>query len=236
MEGNTIKSGVDWNELFAQWLEMIQGQGLIGWILFIILYSLAGMTFLPGSVLSVGAGAIYGFWLGTVLVSISSAIGAMASFLAGRFIFRKLLLRKLDQSRRFLALDLAIDKEGWKIIFLSRLSPILPHSIVSYISGVTRISVLRYTLASWAGFIPISAAYSYVGALLGSIARSQANLAEGETSWAFYGFGAVITVVIIWLSGRVAKRAMRESLAEIDAMLAGRKKKIAAEEFFGEEA
>ncbi|MFV0338327.1 MAG: TVP38/TMEM64 family protein [Chthoniobacterales bacterium] len=227
---------MDWNELFAHWLELIQGHGLIGWVLFVLLYSLAGMTFLPGSVLSVGAGAIYGFWLGSILVSISSAIGAMMSFLAGRFVFRKLLLKKLNQSRRFLALDLAIEKEGWKIIFLSRLSPILPHSIVSYISGVTSISVLRYTLASWAGFIPISAAYSYVGALLGSIARSKANLTDGETSWAFYIFGAVITLIVMWLSGRVAKRAINESLAEIDAMLAERKEEVDAERFFNEEA
>jgi len=207
-----------WNDTLAHWLEWIRHQGPTGWIWFILLYSLTCVTFLPGSVLSVGAGAIYGFWIGTLLVSVSSAIGAMASFLAGRFVFRKLLIRKLNSSRRFRAVDLAIEKEGWKIVFLSRLSPILPHSIVSYISGLTRISLTRYTLASWAGFAPISAAYAYAGAVLGSIARNRAGIAGGdEPSWLLYGGGLVITVVVMIISGRVAKKAIQESLAEIDA-------------------
>jgi uncharacterized membrane protein YdjX (TVP38/TMEM64 family) len=211
-----VESEGGWNELLAHWLEMIRQQGPAGWFWFVLLYSLTCVTFLPGSVLSVGAGAVYGFWLGTLLVSLSSAIGAMAAFLAGRFVFRRMLLRKLEKSSKFLALDLAIEREGWKIVFLSRLSPILPHSIVSYIAGLTRISLARYTLASWAGFIPISAAYAYAGAVVGSITRNRAGLGgDTEPSWILYGLGLVITIVVMVLSGRVAKRALRESMEEV---------------------
>lgn len=203
-----------WAEWMTNGMQWIEQSGWMGWVWFIVLYTLTCVFFLPGSMLTVGAGAAYGFWGGTVLVSISSVAGALVNFLTSRYLIRGWLTRKFAKNKTFHALDHAIAKDGWQIILLSRVSPILPHSVVSYACGLTRISLTKYSLASWIGFIPISAAYAYLGALVGKFARAKAGLYHGTDSWIFYGIGLIVTVIVTVLSTRLAARAIRERLVE----------------------
>lgn len=200
---------VDWMTNGMQWIEQ---SGWVGWVWFIVLYTLTCVFFLPGSILTIGAGAAYGFWGGTLLVSISSVAGAVVNFLTSRYLIRGWLSRKLANNAKFQALDHAICKEGWHIILLSRISPILPHSVVSYACGLTKISFTKYVIASWVGFIPISAAYSYAGSVVGKVARARAGLHHGTDSWIFYGIGLVVTVIVTVLAMRLATRAIRQKL------------------------
>ncbi len=204
------------NELWVEWmtrgLDWVEQSGWGGWLGFVVIYTLTCVLFLPGSILTVGAGAIYGFWGGTLLVSISNLVGAMVNFLTSRYLARAWLQRRLAGNARFQALDAAVAREGWQVILLSRISPVLPHSIVSYACGLTKISFTRFALASWLGFIPISAAYSYAGAFLGKFARAKAGLPHGQeswTTWAFYGVGLVVTIAVTVWSGRIAARALK---------------------------
>lgn len=203
-----------WTEWMTGALDWVEQSGWIGWAWFILIYTLTCVFFLPGSVLTVGAGAIYGFWGGTLLVSVSNLVGAVVNFLTSRYLIRGWLRRKLAANRKFQALDQAIATKGWTIILLSRVSPILPHSVVSYACGMTRISLLKYSVASWIGFIPISAAYSYAGAFLGKFARARAGLAYGSESWTFYAIGLIVTVVVTVWSTRFAAKALRASVEE----------------------
>ncbi len=198
-----------WIEWMTSGMDWIEQMGWVGWFWFIVLYTLTCVFFLPGSMLTVGAGAIYGFWGGTLLVSISSMAGAVANFATSRYLLRGWLSRKFARSERFQALDHAITTDGWKVILLSRISPILPHSVVSYAAGLTRISMTKYTLASWIGFIPISAAYAYGGAFLGKFARARAGATHGSETWWFYGIGLVVTIVVTVWSTRIAGKAIR---------------------------
>lgn len=198
-----------WAEWTTQAMNWVGQSGWVGWIGFIALYTFTCVFFLPGSMLTVGAGAIYGFWGGTALVSISSMAGAAANFLTSRYLLRGWLTRKFAASRRFHALDHAIATDGWKVILLSRISPILPHSLVSYAAGLSRISLTKYSLASWIGFIPISAAYAYAGAFLGKFARAQAGADPRGDTWLFYAIGLAVTVIVTVWSTRVAGAAMR---------------------------
>ncbi|MFY8217067.1 MAG: TVP38/TMEM64 family protein [Chthoniobacterales bacterium] len=203
-------------EMWVNWISdgmlWIEQAGWVGWLWFIVLYTLTCVFFLPGSLLTVGAGAAYGFWGGTVLVSISSVAGAAVNFLTSRYLLRKWLTRKFANNSKFHALDHAVAKDGWQVILLSRISPVLPHSIVSYACGLTKISFTRFTIASWIGFIPISAAYAYAGAVVGKVARAKAGLHHGTDSWIFYGIGLFVTVAVTVLSTRMAAKAMRERL------------------------
>jgi len=208
------KMWVDWISDGMLWIEQA---GWVGWIWFIVLYTLTCVFFLPGSLLTVGAGAAYGFWGGTLLVSISSVTGAAVNFLTSRYLLRKWLTRKFAHSAKFHALDQAVAKDGWQVILLSRISPILPHSVVSYACGLTKISFTRFSIASWIGFVPISAAYAYAGALVGKVARAKAGLHHGTESWVFYGIGLVVTVVVTVMSTRLAARAIRDRLRLDDA-------------------
>ena len=202
-----------WLEWMKQRLDWVEHAGWLGWLVFIALYTLTCVFFLPGSVLTVGAGAIYGFWGGTLLVSISNLVGAVVNFLTSRYLLRGWLQRKFARNRRLHALDDAVAAEGWRIVLLSRISPVLPHSVVSYACGLTKLSLAKFSLASWLGFIPISAAYSYGGALVGKFARLQAGLPHGTESWqtwCFYGLGLVVTVVVTVWSTRLAADALRK--------------------------
>ncbi|HEY8898830.1 MAG TPA: TVP38/TMEM64 family protein [Chthoniobacterales bacterium] len=201
-----------WLEWTTRGLDWVGQSGWVGWVGFIVIYTITCVLFLPGSVLTVGAGAIYGFWGGTLLVSISNLVGAVVNFLTSRYLLQGWLQRKFAHNRKFHALDDAIASEGWRIILLSRISPVVPHSIVSYACGLTKLSLAKFSLASWLGFIPISAAYSYVGAFLGKFARASIGQPHGEGSWVtwtFYAVGLIVTLVVTVWSMRVAARALR---------------------------
>jgi uncharacterized membrane protein YdjX (TVP38/TMEM64 family) len=196
----------------------IAASGWVGWIWFIVLYTLSCVLFLPGSVLSFGAGAVYGFWGGTLLVSLGSVAGALANFLSTRYLLRTWMARKFAGSRKFQALDHAAANDGWKLVLLTRLSPILPHSLVSCAFGLSRISLLRYTLASWIGFLPISAAYAYGGAVIGRAAKG--GLHQGPTAWVAYTIEIALTVIItIWIT-RIAHSALKSYAPEVVEALA----------------
>jgi uncharacterized membrane protein YdjX (TVP38/TMEM64 family) len=88
-----------WTEWMRQSMAWIEQTGPIGWVWFIVLYTLSCVLFLPGSVLSVGAGAVYGFWGGTALVSLASVAGALANFVSARFLLRGLMERRFSKSK-----------------------------------------------------------------------------------------------------------------------------------------
>jgi uncharacterized membrane protein YdjX (TVP38/TMEM64 family) len=202
-----------WLHWLNQSMDWIRASGWVGVVWFVVLYTLTCVFFLPGSALTVGAGAIYGFWWGTVLVTVSSTVGAMVNFLTARYLLRGFVQRHLSHSRKFLALDHAIDREGWQVILVSRLSPVVPHSLVSYIAGVAKISFTRFSFASFIGFLPISVAYSYAGALLGAVARTRLQITTNDPwTWALYGLGALVTIAAVVMTARMARRALSQSI------------------------
>lgn len=194
-------------------LDWIKASGWVGAAWFVVIYTLTCVFFLPGSALTVGAGAVYGFWGGTALVTISSTLGALVNFYTSRYLLRGFLLRKLAHYPKFMALDRAIEREGWQVVLVSRLSPIVPHSLVSYIAGLTHIGAWRYSIASFIGFIPISVAYSYAGALLGAVARTKARITTNDPfTWVMYGAGLLISIVVVIMTARMAARALKQSV------------------------
>jgi uncharacterized membrane protein YdjX (TVP38/TMEM64 family) len=196
-------------------MEWIAQSGWTGVVWFVILYTLTCVFFLPGSVLTVGAGAIYGFWFSTVLVTVSSTLGAVVNFLTSRYLASGWMQGKLGQSAKFRALDKAVSAEGWRIIFTSRMSPIIPHSLVSYAAGLLRISFWQFTVASFFGFLPQSAAYTYIGAVLGKAVRTSAGVTDHDPIlWIFYCLGLVATLAVTVLTTKIARRSWKRYFAE----------------------
>ncbi len=196
-------------------MEWIAQSGWTGVVWFVILYTLTCVFFLPGSVLTVGAGAVYGFWFSTVLVTVSSTLGAVVNFLTSRYLASGWMQGKLGQSAKFRALDKAVSAEGWRIIFTSRMSPIIPHSLVSYAAGLLRISFWQFTVASFFGFLPQSAAYTYLGAVLGKAVRTSAGVTDHDPIlWIFYCLGLVATLAVTILTTKIARRSWKRYFAE----------------------
>lgn len=186
-------------------LEWVEGTGSWGPTLFMVIYVVATVLFLPGSVLTLGAGAVFGVTWGSVYVSFSSTLGATCAFLVGRHLARDAIARRIEGNERFAAIDKAVAREGWKIVGLTRLSPVFPFTLLNYAFGLTRVKLAHYILASWIGMMPGTVMYVY----LGSLARVAAEARARTTAeWALYAIGLVATIFVTVLVTRIAKRAL----------------------------
>jgi uncharacterized membrane protein YdjX (TVP38/TMEM64 family) len=202
-------------EWFASLLAWTRGHESWTGALIVAIYVIACLLLLPGSVLTMGAGALLGLLWGMVFVSIGSTLGATAAFLAGRFFARDWVSRKIANHPRFQAIDRAVAREGGKIVLLTRLSPVFPFVLLNYGFGLTRIATWKYILASWLGMIPGTLMYVYIGSALGSLAAVTAGRAERSTvEWVFFGVGLVVTVAVALYVTRVATRALKQEVPE----------------------
>jgi uncharacterized membrane protein YdjX (TVP38/TMEM64 family) len=191
-------------------LEQVRDLGVIGVLIFVVVYIFATIFFIPGSILTLGAGFVYGLLEGTIYVSVASTLGATAAFLIGRYFARDWVSKKVSGNESFAAIDDAVGREGWKIVGLTRLSPIFPFNLLNYAYGLTKVPLGGYFLASWLGMLPGTVMYVYIG----SIARSIATLgSEGRArtvaEWVLYGVGAVATIVVTIFVTRLARRALK---------------------------
>ncbi|MDC0048311.1 TVP38/TMEM64 family protein [Verrucomicrobia bacterium] len=184
-----------------QWIESL---GIIGMSLFVLVYILACIFLIPGSPLTVGAGAVFGFWTGLILVSVGSTLGAVAAFLISRYLARGFIEKKIDKSQKFSAMDMAIKREGWKIIFLARLSPIIPFFLLNYALGLTKIRLRTYIISSWTGMIPGTVLYTYIGSLGKTILTTENSLSD----WVILGVGLIATVSVTLIISKIAKRSL----------------------------
>jgi len=195
-------------------LDRIQGLGVWGPAVFIVLYVAATVLFLPGSVLTLGAGAVFGPLRGMVLVSVASTLGATAAFFVGRYLARGWVAGKIEGNGAFRTLDEAVAREGWKIVGLTRLSPVFPFNLLNYAFGITRVSPRDYILASWIGMLPGTLLYVYLGSLAGDLATLGAGRhARTPAEWALYVVGLAATASVTVFVTRIARAALRRRIA-----------------------
>jgi uncharacterized membrane protein YdjX (TVP38/TMEM64 family) len=195
-------------------LEWINGLGPAGVLVFILLYMASTVFFLPGSVLTLGAGFVFGVIKGTILVSAGSTLGATAAFIVGRYLARDWVAARIERNKKFKAIDEAVAGEGWKIVGLTRLSPIFPFNLLNYAFGLTKVKLLHYVIASWIGMIPGTIMYVYLGSLAGSLATvgaGERTRTPGE--WALYGLGLLATVVVTVYVTKIARRTLQHKIA-----------------------
>ncbi|ACB73598.1 TVP38/TMEM64 family protein [Opitutus terrae] len=183
------------------WIERLGAWAPVG---FILLYIAATVLFVPGSALTLGAGALFGVGFGSALVSVGATLGATAAFLVGRYFARDWVAAKIAGNASFAAIDRAVAREGWKIVGLTRLSPAFPFSLLNYAFGLTRVSLRDYVLASWIGMMPGTVMYVY----LGSLARAATQRQRTPAEWALYGVGLVATVLVTVFVTRLARAAL----------------------------
>ena len=192
----------EWAAAFNAWIEQ---RGAWGAVIFIAAYALATVLFFPGSVLTIGAGLAFGLWRGFVIVSAGATLGASLAFLVARYFLRHRVEAAAKNNAKFAAMDEAISREGWKMVALLRLSPLLPFNLSNYLYGVTGIGFWPYVAASWAGMLPGTFLYVYLGAAGREAASGNA---AGPWKWVLFGAGLVATIVVtVWIS-RVAKKAL----------------------------
>jgi uncharacterized membrane protein YdjX (TVP38/TMEM64 family) len=200
-----------WLKSFLEWTE---GLGFWGPTLLAGFYVLACVLFVPGSILTLGAGAVFGLVVGTVTVSVGSTVGAAAAFLVGRTLAREWVAGKVAGSRKFAAIDEAVGREGFKIVLLTRLSPVFPFNMLNYGFGLTKVRLRDYVLASWIGMFPGTVMYVYLGTVIGEVGRLGAGGRQKTAGeWVLLGVGLLVTVVVTVFVTKIARRALAEATA-----------------------
>ena len=196
---------------FALW---VNGLGVWGPLVFVIGYAAAVVVFVPASILTLAAGAIFGVAPGTVYVFAAATLGASAAFLVARHLARDAVERRLAGNARFAALDRAIGAEGRKIVFLLRLSPVFPFTLLNYALGLTNVRFADYLLAC-VGMIPGTLLYVYSGKLAGDVAvlASGAPVEKGAGYYVLVTVGLLATVAVTTVVTRLARRALDDATA-----------------------
>jgi uncharacterized membrane protein YdjX (TVP38/TMEM64 family) len=207
---------------FKQWLvaalEWTQGLGIWAYVFVVAFYIVACVFLLPGSVLTLGAGLLFGLAGGFITVSIGSTLGACAAFWVGRTVARNWISGKVAANGKFAAIDQAVAHQGFKIVLLTRLSPIFPFNILNYAFGLTRIPFWKYALGSWIGMIPGTVMYVYFGAGLRSFAELAAgNVEKGTAGKLFFWFGLAATIAVTVFVTRIARNALKQAVESTDA-------------------
>ncbi len=198
--------------VFAQW---VNGLGVWGPIVFIVGYTVATVAFVPGSLLTLAAGAIFGLAQGTVYVFVAAVLGSSAAFLVSRYLARATIERRLAGSPRFAAIDRAVGAQGRKIVFLLRLSPVFPFNLLNYGLGLTKVRFADYVAAS-VGMLPGTLLYVYYGKLAGDVAALAGGAAQekGVGYYAVLILGLAATIVVTTIVTRTARRALKEATGD----------------------
>ncbi len=197
---------------FAQW---VNGLGFWGPAVFVLGYAIAVVAFVPASLLTLGAGAIFGIVHGVIYVFVAATVGSCLAFLVSRYLARSAVERKIEGKPKFSAIDRAVAAEGLKIVFLLRLTPAVPFNLLNYALGLTRVRFTDYAIAS-IGMLPGTFLYVYSGKLAGDVAALAGN-PEVAKGWAYYSvlaLGLVATLAVTMVVTRSARRALAEATIE----------------------
>ena len=196
-------------------LTWIESLGVIGIFAYILFYIIATVAFLPGSVLTLGAGLLFGVVSGSIYVFIAATLGATVAFLVGRYLARGWVAKRISGNPNFVAIDKAVAQEGFKIVLLTRLSPIFPFNLLNYAFGITGVSLKDYVLGSM-GMIPGTIMYVYIGSVAGSIALigTEAQPSNPTMQWAIRIIGFMATVAVTIYVTRLARKALSQKVSE----------------------
>lgn len=199
-----------------EWFEAVRGTidalGPAGPFVFALGYAILAVCLVPGSALTIGAGAVFGLWKGLAVVVVGANLGAVCSFLLARTFLRERVRRWAAASPKFEALDRAIGREGFKTVLLSRLSPAFPFTLLNYLIGLTKVGLGAYLLANVLGMLPGTFLYVYIGYLGPTVATGGDGV--GAYQKALLVVGLLATAAVVVVVTRAARRAIAEGESE----------------------
>jgi len=222
------------SEALSAFLEWMEDNIVEGSFAFAGVYVLCTVLFVPGSVLTLGEGYIYGramntgtgVALGSAIVFISASIGACLSFLVGRFVLRECSQRMFDKFKVMRAVDKALETKGTKLMLLLRLSPLIPFNALNYVLGVTSVSFMEY-LTGCLGMIPGTIAFVYIGTTISEIGDGMSDGSSSTIRIVVYCLGGVATLIAAVAVSYHARKVLNQTLDSV---------RVDAESDLGEES
>lgn len=214
--------GIHPQAFLQEMLQRIDSLGTVGGvsiraIVFVGIYIVATVALVPGSVLTLGGGIIFGVLEGSLYVFVGATAGATLAFLIGRYLARSFVAKRIEGNDRFRAIDQAVGEAGFQIVLLTRLSPVFPFTLLNYAYGLTQVRLQDYVLAS-VGMIPGTVLYVYIGSLFGSLTDLFSHSGERSKTpleLGLYGVGLVITVGVTFYVTHIARKALQNKLSDL---------------------
>lgn len=164
---------------------------------FLAVHIVAGLLFVPRLFLGLAAGALFGAVWGSVLALTGAALGALAGFWLVRFVNAdSVRLREAPAIGPWLE---KAERQGWRLVFLVRLIPILPHTLVNYVFGLSHISTASYLTGSVLGLLPTAIIYANIGA-------SGRSVLEGSSNYALLAAWGIGLIFVSWLLPKLVRR------------------------------
>lgn len=198
-------------EWFTALEAYVTSLGSIGPLAVALAYVLTTVLFIPGSAITIGAGGLFGMITGFLVVLVGANLGALCAFLLARSFLREKVARWAEANQKFRSLDRAIGRQGFKIVFLSRLSPAFPFTLLNYLLGLTAIGTGPYVLANLLGMLPGIFLYVYIGAAARDVLTGEMTASAGLFQQALKYVGLLATVAVVMFVTRIARKALREA-------------------------
>lgn len=189
----------------------VKGLGSIGPVAVALAYVLSTVLFIPGSALTIGSGTLFGLKTGFLVVLVGANLGALCAFLLARTFLREKVARWAERNPKFHSLDRAIGRQGFKMVFLSRLSPVFPFTLLNYLLGLTAVRTEAYALANLLGMLPGIFLYVYIGAAARDALAGEIDASAGLYQQALKYVGLLATIAVVVIVTRIARRAMHEA-------------------------
>lgn len=206
---------VEWLLGFADWARANRLQSML---LYALCYVLITVLMAPGWVLTVTAGYLYGWFAGTLLVSFASLAGAIAAFLVGRTLAHDWVAQRAQKFPRFNALNKAIRRRGFTVVFLTRVSVVFPYNLLNYLYSLTSVSFSHYALATWLGMLPVVAMYVFAGATAEDIvALASGEVETGNAGLILSAVALLAVLAVVVIITRTATRILNEDLEDEEA-------------------
>lgn len=197
-----------------QWLD---GKGLWAFVIFMLINALVVVLLLPGIMITMGAGFMFGVAAGTACVVIATTVGAAVAFFIARSCFSDRITHYLVNHQKLKLLNDEFVGEGWRFILLIRMLPFFPFKLSNYFFGLTRFSAKDFLIGTFFGIIPITTFNVYLGSLVADIAQvGVGDAVRSPLAWAFYIFGFVITLIVVIYISRHTRKALDRYAKEQD--------------------
>lgn len=212
-----MRFGLDVRSIAERSSEWLRSQGDLGLVWLALAYIPASLLFFPAWLLTVGGAFVFGMAKTLVAVSLGSTVGATSAFLAGRTLLRHVIEHKVETDARFRTLDQAVADQGFKIVMLTRLSPVLPFNLLNYAFGLTKVRLRDFVLASWIGMFPGTLLY----VSLGSAAKNLSDVFSGRTESSLgqkvlFGLGVFATLAVTVILARISRNALTTAIKTPD--------------------
>ena len=195
----------DLHEYVHGLLTWIDQYGAIAPLILIVVHTLIVIFLMPGILVTMGAGFLFGVAMGSLYIVIATTLGAVLAFLASRYLFSKRAIQYINSYPRLKLVDHMLAKDGWRIVLLTRLIPFFPFKLSNYLFGLTKFRLRDFFIGTFVGIWPLTIFNVYVGSLLADL--SMLGTDTSREHWEFYLGGflvSIIAIVYIFHRARVA--------------------------------